>query len=97
MEQKEYSITPEAGAYVDALKLLDTFQQNLYEAYDRAFGEWDGFYTEEFGMASRRELEQKVVDSLLEPIKEHFKQVLYEEISKEHYNKSIKDKESVCA
>ncbi len=80
MESKDYKLTPEAGAYVEALKLLDDFAQNLYKAYDVAFGEWDGFITEEFGQASRRELEQKVVEGLLAPLQEHFKQVLYEEI-----------------
>lgn len=80
MEGNSYKLTPEAGAYVEALKLLDDFQLKLWDAYDKGFGEWDGFNTEEFGQAARRELEQKVVNRLIEPLQEHFKQVLFEEI-----------------
>lgn len=96
MEKKEYSLTPEAGAYVEALKLLQEFEVKLYEAYDKAFGEWDGVISSSSYLMSRREREQTVVEHLLEPVREHFKQVFSEEVCdtvlKDYYSK----KDRVC-
>lgn len=96
MEQKEYSLTPEAEAYVEGLKLLQEFEVKLYEAYDRAFGEWDGVISSASYLMSRREREEAAVEGLLKPLREQFKQAFSKEVCdtvlKEYYSK----KDRVC-
>ena len=76
---KGYLIPQKAGAYAAGLQLLQEYREKLYDAYNTAFGEWDGFYTKE-GTPSGREVEQIVLDRILEPVESYFKQRLAEEV-----------------
>lgn len=74
-----YKVPQSAATFAEALNLLQEFREKLWEAYNRGYGEWDGFYTPEGKQASQREIEQKVLDGVLEPVQEFFKERLAEE------------------
>ena len=76
-----YMIPKKAGAYAEALSLLQEYRSNLFDAYNKAFGEWDGFYSRRGETPSEREVEQKVLDRVLAPVEEYFKQRLAEEVA----------------
>ena len=74
-------IPQKAGGYAAALQFLQEYRDKLSDAYDKAFGEWDGFLSKEGEQPSEREVEQIVLDRILEPVESYFKQRLAEEIT----------------
>ena len=75
-----YTIPKKAGAYAEGLRLLKEYRSKLFDAYDAAFGEWDGFYHKQGEVPTEREAEERVLERVFAPVEEYFKQRLSEEI-----------------
>lgn len=75
-----YLVPQKAGAYAEGLRLLQEYREKLTEAYDAAFGEWDGFYHKQGEAPSEREAEERVLERVFAPVEEYFKQRLAEEV-----------------